>query len=130
MEMTCAEDDYPPIPLEVARLSNSFPFTADGSVNWEKALDTLIDHLPERPRAWALCETYLEHASWSFRPIQRDEIVDDILTPAYRCAKERKNGAVIAAQIISSHKLAVLFILFAIGSLVDLTLEPCTSSAP
>ncbi|KAK0453593.1 fungal-specific transcription factor domain-containing protein [Armillaria borealis] len=124
MEMTCAEDDYPPIPLEVARLSNSFPFTADGSVNWEKALDTLIDHLPERPRAWALCETYLEHASWSFRPIQRDEIVDDILTPAYRCAKERKNGAVTAAQIISSHKLAVLFILFAIGSLVDLTLEP------
>ncbi|PBK72608.1 hypothetical protein ARMSODRAFT_931276 [Armillaria solidipes] len=124
MEMTCAEDDYPPIPLEVARLSNSFPFTADGSVNWEKALDTLIDHLPERPRAWALCETYLEHASWSFRPIQRDEIVDDILTPAYRCAKERKNGTVTAAQIISSHKLAVLFILFAIGSLVDLTLEP------
>ncbi|KAK0230819.1 hypothetical protein IW262DRAFT_1261635 [Armillaria fumosa] len=124
MEMTSAEDDYPPIPLEVARLSNSFPFTADGSVNWEKALDTLIDHLPERPRAWALCETYLEHASWSFRPIQRDEIVDDILTPAYRCAKERKNGAVTAAQTISSHKLAVLFILFAIGSLVDLTLEP------
>ncbi|KAG7449259.1 uncharacterized protein BT62DRAFT_1053666 [Guyanagaster necrorhizus] len=124
MEMTCAEDDYPPIPLEVARLSNSFPFTTDGGVNWEKALDSLIDHLPERPRAWALCETYLEHAAWSFRPVQRDEIVDDILTPIYRCARERKNGAVSAAQTISSHKLAVLFIFFAIGSLVDLTLEP------
>ncbi len=125
--MTCADDDpFPPVALEIARLSNTFPFTADGGVNWESALDLLFDHLPERPRAWALCETYLEHASWTFRPIRRDEIVDDILTPIYKCVKDRGNGVSNAAQSISAHKLAVLFILFSLGALVDLTLEPCT----
>ncbi|KAF8895930.1 hypothetical protein CPB85DRAFT_1229714 [Mucidula mucida] len=125
MNMTCADDDpFPPVALEIARLSNTFPFTADGGVNWESALDLLFDHLPERPRAWALCETYLEHASWTFRPIRRDEIVDDILTPIYKCVKDRGNGVSNAAQSISAHKLAVLFILFSLGALVDLTLEP------
>ncbi|KAF9055205.1 hypothetical protein BDZ89DRAFT_1124982 [Hymenopellis radicata] len=125
MNMTCADDDpFPPVALEIARLSNTFPFTADGGVNWESAMDLLFDYLPERPRAWALCETYLEHASWTFRPIHRDEIVDDILTPIYKHVKDRGNGVSNAAQTISAHKLAVLFMLFSIGSLVDLTLEP------
>ncbi|KIY73655.1 hypothetical protein CYLTODRAFT_341809 [Cylindrobasidium torrendii FP15055 ss-10] len=121
---TCAEDDGCPVSIEVAKLSNTFPFHADGSVDVEAALDSLLDDLPERPRAWTLCETYLEHASWAFRPIRREEIIDDILTPIYKCMKDRANGINNASQTISSHKLAVLYMLFSIGSLVDLTLEP------
>ncbi|KAF9030945.1 hypothetical protein BDZ89DRAFT_1064266 [Hymenopellis radicata] len=125
MDMTRADDDpFPPVALEIARLSNTFPFTADGEVNRESALDLLFDYLPERPRAWALCETYMEHASWTFRPIRRDEIVEDILTPIYKHVKDRGNGVSNAAQTISAHKLAVLFMLFSLGSLVDLTLDP------
>lgn len=90
-------------------------------------LDQLFDHLPSQPRAWSLCETYMEQASWAFRPIKRDEIIDDILTPTYKALKERRATGSLGAHNVSSHKLAVLFIVFALGALVDLTLEPCES---
>lgn len=111
--------------MEIARLSTSFPSGAEA--NLEKALDLLYSYLPEQPRAWALCETYMEQAAWMFRPIKRDEIINDILAPTYRALKAKQAGESIGAQSVSPHKLAVLYLIFALGTLVDLTLEPCSS---
>ncbi|KAJ6539249.1 fungal-specific transcription factor domain-containing protein [Mycena capillaripes] len=126
MEMASSNDydEFPPLSVEIARLSNSFPFSAGGPPG--RALDLLFDALPEQPRAWALCETYLEQCAWQFRPIGREEMIDDFLTPIYKSWRERKNwnSETDFPHTISPHRMAVLFMFFALGALVDLTLEP------
>ena len=109
--------------LAIAQLSNAFPFGIEGSP--ERAMDFLLKHLPAQYRAWSLCETYMEHASWIIRLMERDEIIDEILIPIY---KEKDDTDSEAPRSISYHKLAVLFLVFAIGARVDLTLEPCKRS--
>ena len=46
-------------------------------------MDKLESHLPPQPRAWALCETYLEQFSWWFRPIKREELIFVHLLPPH-----------------------------------------------
>jgi hypothetical protein len=112
------------VSVDIARLSISFPFGDEA--NLEKAMDLLYSHLPEQPRAWSLCETYLEQASWVFHPIKRDELINEILAPAYRAHKAKKAGETPPMNSgVSPHKLAVLYLVFATGALVDLTVEPC-----
>lgn len=108
---------------DILRLSNLFPMCAEA--NSEKTMDILFSHLPEQPRAWALCETYLEQGAWQFQPIRRDELIDEILVPIYRSRKERASSDSNQPHVISPHRLASLYIVFAIGALVDLTLDPC-----
>ncbi|KAI0332685.1 hypothetical protein GY45DRAFT_1432896 [Cubamyces sp. BRFM 1775] len=103
----------------------------------EEGTDALLEkleaHLPPQPRAWALCETFLEHLSWWCRPIKRDELIDDILVPIYNCVKDptrntyHKDAGPEDGRC--PHLLAVLFFVFALGSLVDLTLQPCSAEA-
>lgn len=127
MEVSSEDDEIPTVSPEISRLSHAFPFGTEG--NAEKAMDLLFNYLPSQPRAWSLCETYMEHAAWSFRPIKRDEMIDEILSPTYKALKGRQAGGENenALHTVSSHKLAVLFLVFALGALVDLTLEPCES---
>ncbi|KAG9219101.1 hypothetical protein CCMSSC00406_0001511 [Pleurotus cornucopiae] len=122
MDMSATEEtDLPPTSPDITRLSQLFPFGTDGLWNTEKSLDILLDYLPSRPRASALCETYMEQATWSCRPIQREELIDSILTPIYRYVKEREVGSP-PPTAISAHLVAVLFMVFSLGSLMDLTL--------
>ena len=115
------------------RLSNAFPFNAGNlstdSERYEQILGILFACLPPRPRAWTLCETYMEHASWIFRPIKRDELIDDILTPIYNTKAERDDPNIQNTTAVSPHKLAALFMIFAQGALVDLTLPPYNAEA-
>ena len=67
----------------------------------------------------------MEHASWIFRPLKRDEMIDEIISPVYKAMKDKQTSGSNAIQSISPHKLAVLFIVFSVGAQLDLTLEPC-----
>lgn len=111
---------------DLARLSNSFPF-GEPFFDWESFLDILIPHFPERLRGWSLCETYFEQFAWSFCPIRRDELIDEYMTPIYNAIQEHTSGNHESAAL-TPHKCAVLFIVFCIGSWVDLTSEDCSSS--
>ncbi|KAF8639464.1 hypothetical protein AX16_010317, partial [Volvariella volvacea WC 439] len=115
-------DGSPHLPAEIMQLSNIFPFRSEGSL--EQSMELLLNHLPPYPRAWSLCETYIEHASWAFRPLKRDEIINHVLTPIYKHMKEAPVAGSNSQYAISPHQLAVLFMIFALGALVDLTLEP------
>ncbi|KAJ7591168.1 hypothetical protein C8J56DRAFT_1013906 [Mycena floridula] len=110
------------VPPSVIRLSESFPFATSAS---DLSLDMLYSYLPEQPRAWSLCETYMQQGTWAFRPILRDELVDDYLTPIYKQLKDMQ--AQKPTDPISPHRLAFLFLVFAMGSIVDLTLEASSS---
>ncbi|KAI9062771.1 hypothetical protein FKP32DRAFT_1758891 [Trametes sanguinea] len=128
-------DDAEAVPSFEAELANvaiAFPL-AIVNEGTDALLEKLEAHLPPQTRAWALCETYLEHLSWWCRPIKRDELIDDILVPIYSSVKDptkhsyHKDAGPDEGRC--PHLLAVLFFVFALGSLVDLTLPPCSAEA-
>lgn len=85
--------------------------------------------LPPQQRGWTLCETYLEHASWVIRPLDRQEIIEDLLVPIYNTKKKLDGTRPDEMSLISPPKLAVLFLIFAQGALMDLTLPPYSEEA-
>ncbi|RXW14395.1 hypothetical protein EST38_g11457 [Candolleomyces aberdarensis] len=121
------DDEVPPdISSEIARIFASIPFEEKG--NQEMAINLLFDRLPPQTRASALCETYLEQAAWAFRPIKRDELMEEVFGPVYKALRERQSSGNPIAWF-SPHKLSVVFLIFALGALVDLTLEPYSKEA-
>lgn len=80
----------------------------------------LFAGLPPRPRAWSLCETYLEHSSWYFQLVLRSEFIAEVLTPIYDAKHQRESGEY--EKEISPHTFAFLYLVFAQAVLVDLTL--------
>lgn len=111
------------------RLSQIFPIGPEATCK-EECVNTLISQLPDELRASSLCETYMEHGTWGFQPITRDELINEIFIPTYKLAKDRREGGGYATCAyhygLTSPKLAVLYMVFALGALVDLTLRPCT----
>lgn len=102
------------------------PIVQDGV---DELLYRLEAELPAQPRAWALCETYLAYFSWWFRPIKRDELINEILSPIYKYASDPSSIEGYRGGVRCPHLLATLFLVFAVGALVDLTLEPCSVEA-
>jgi hypothetical protein len=102
------------------RLSNAFPLEFPAAT--EEALDLMYEFLPPQPRAWSLCEIYYEHVTFIFNPIKRDQLIDEILSPVYKFLKSRESNTPDLIHPVSPHQLAVLFIVFGLGTLTDLTL--------
>lgn len=126
MDMSALEHDQTPrVSAEITGLSR-FPFAIEESTG--VTLELILNHLPPQPRAWSLYETYMEHASWIFQPLRREEMIDEILSPVYKAMKDKQTNSPSAIESISPHKLAVLFLIFTLGALVDLTLDPCKLS--
>lgn len=129
---TSPEDELPQASSEIAELVSSLPFgTCSLSITDknQKIIDTLFERLPLYPRATTLCETYMENAAWGFRPICREELIDEILVPIYSLAKDRKAALPEKQVEPPCHILSVLYLVFAHGALTDLTLPPYNSEA-
>ncbi|CAL1714474.1 unnamed protein product [Somion occarium] len=125
------ELELPTLDHELANLSITFPLNVVPE-GVDAILDKLEKHLPPHPRAWALCEAYLEHFTWWFRPLKRDELIDEILSPIYKCLTDpnrRSYFAISQQDNRCPHRLAVLYFILAIGALVDLTLPACNVEA-
>ncbi|KAH7922442.1 hypothetical protein BV22DRAFT_1037465 [Leucogyrophana mollusca] len=125
-------EDFPQVSADIARLSAILPFGLTGfgdNEKTEEVLESLFGLLPSYPRATTLCETYMEQAAWIFRPIRREELIDDILTPVYAAAKSQNDNNLDIKPEISPHTLSVLYLVFAQGALMDLTLPPYNSEA-
>lgn len=122
------QSEPPMMPDVLNRLATMFPMGSGYPTDpqeYEDIIDMLLDCLPPSSRAWSLLEAYTEHVSWLFQPIKREHIVEDFLTPIYNAKKERKDAADFAATArtqVSPHKIAVLFLVLAIGANLDFTL--------
>ncbi|KIM68627.1 hypothetical protein SCLCIDRAFT_13431 [Scleroderma citrinum Foug A] len=128
---TLLEDELPQPSSEVAQLVSALPFGMTGVTNPERLgqiMDSLFGFLPPYPRATTLCETYMENSAWIFRPISREELIDEILVPVYALAKQ-KTQATQETEEVSPHTLSVLYMVFAHGALTDLTLSAYNSEA-
>ena len=93
-----------------------------GPETFDNAMNMLFSHLPPRPVALSLCETFFEQASWLSQPIKQDELIQDILTPVYMAKERRENAQSTMATHVSPHKLSIMFSVFAMAILKDLTL--------
>ncbi|OJA17028.1 hypothetical protein AZE42_00569 [Rhizopogon vesiculosus] len=125
-------DELPQMSTEISGLASSLPFSMTGVPDYDRCeiiLDSLFSLLPPYPRASALCETYMEHAAWIFQPIRREELIDDILTPIYALVQKRKNNTPTPDTESPAHTIAVLYMVFTQGALMDLTLPPCNQEA-
>ncbi|EMD39103.1 hypothetical protein CERSUDRAFT_112795 [Gelatoporia subvermispora B] len=116
---------------KVLNLSMTFPLAIveDG---FDSIMDKLETYLPSQPRAWALCEAYIEHFTWWCRPIKRDEFVNDVMIPIYNYVKDPSRSSYHPHLLDANrcpHLLAVLFMVLAVGALVDLTLPPYSPEA-
>ncbi|KAF8518017.1 hypothetical protein BU17DRAFT_91446 [Hysterangium stoloniferum] len=108
------------LPGELSPLAYAFPFrlTDPVAVTTSDASDLctwILDNcLPSHPEAWSLFENYWEHYAWHSTPFTRPEFVEQILSPIYRRSFE-------ANQKPLGHRLALLFMVFAIGDIMDFT---------
>lgn len=113
-------------------MASLLPFNLAGVSDVDKqneVFNALLKFLPEYPRATTLCETYLENSSFVYHTITREELIDDVFTPVYALAQDRKTNVPGDQKEISSHTIAVLYLVFAHGALTDLTLPPYNSEA-
>lgn len=64
----------------------------------------------------------MDHLSWTCRPIKREELFEDLITPLYKA----RNGD---APPPKHHSLATLYLIFACAALFDLKLPPHNDEA-
>ncbi|KAF6760882.1 fungal-specific transcription factor domain-containing protein [Ephemerocybe angulata] len=120
------------LPPEIEQLSNRLPLFSTRRPN-ARALELLEAFLPDRARATALCEVWINHAAFFFRPIKQEELLHTLLPQIYETAQARvharANGEPPAhpLEIDDSaypHSLASLFLIFSLGALMDVSLPP------
>lgn len=97
---------------DLALFSQSFPFTPMGHP--ADVQNLIHSHLPPRQRALALIDTYFEQVSWIFRGVTRTQLVDDMLPVIYQHQPPPPGE-----DYSSPHDLALLFIVFSVGALVQ-----------
>jgi hypothetical protein len=71
-------------------------------------------HLPPWSRAQALADTYFEQVYWLFRGVTKGQLRDEMLPVLYH-----RQPPVPGEEYSSPHDLALLFMIFAMGALVQ-----------
>ncbi|KAG5645716.1 hypothetical protein DXG03_005411 [Asterophora parasitica] len=105
-----------PQPSDIPWLNYAFPFSPPVNKTAENVRGSIISLLPPTPAAAkSICDLYFRHAAWMYTPITESDFLTTILQPMYE-----QEG--IYQSSISSHSLAVLCLILAMGSLLDLDL--------
>ncbi|KAJ7731309.1 fungal-specific transcription factor domain-containing protein [Mycena maculata] len=104
-------------------ITDSFSFGPGEVMSWnpEHALIQFSVRLPTNSRAWELCEVYFQNGCWSGTPLMREEFTE-LLSEVY--GSPEGSGPRSLSPSCSVHQMAVLYGVFALGALVDLTLLP------
>jgi hypothetical protein len=75
-------------------------------------------YLPSAERALQLRDAYYAYAAWMYDCIPQEQFMEEIYTPFYG------GGGAALEDGLLGHRLAVLLMVFAIGSQVDQHLPP------
>ncbi|KAI9507152.1 fungal-specific transcription factor domain-containing protein, partial [Russula earlei] len=110
------------LPPQLQRFSYAFPFTPMGPIKDTMAL--IRTYLPPWEQAVTMAESYLETATWVFRSVTRHQLVNEMLPAIYG-----KQLAYAPDDYSGPHDLALLFSIFALGSVLDVSLPTGTAEA-
>ncbi|KAF5341216.1 hypothetical protein D9611_006108 [Ephemerocybe angulata] len=120
------------LPPEIEHLSNRLPPFTYGRPS-RRSLELLETFLPDRARAIALCQVWIDHGSYFFRAFRPSDLLDTLLPHVYDTAASRAHvgeneedysNPLDIDDSAYSYKLAALFMIFSIGSLLDINLPP------
>lgn len=78
--------------------------------------------MPSYERATALAEIYVQHVSPHFGPVDREQIMEELIPMFYKKDRQRRNENEV---VTVAHRLALLTAIFACGAMGDLTQEAC-----
>ncbi|KAJ3512326.1 hypothetical protein NLJ89_g3583 [Agrocybe chaxingu] len=133
------DNELQPAPTEtvdvVEKLAGAFPFSrARPNTDGLQAIELL---LPPRERAAHLCKSYIDHASYFFRPIRPDDLLGDLFPTIYACIASHNQARSSDPDIdknsstdnTSPHSVAILCFIFALGALLDFSQPPFNSEA-
>ncbi|KAH9053247.1 fungal-specific transcription factor domain-containing protein, partial [Lactarius vividus] len=109
------------LPLHLQRFSYSFPFTPTGTV--KQNIDAIKNYLPPWERASVMAEAYLASATWIFRSVTRPQLINEMLPAIYG------KRTAYADDHNGPHDLALLFSVFALGSVMDSSLTNSTAES-
>lgn len=120
---------------DIEKLANLFPFTGKGHPN-VNGLALIEMFLPSFERASQLCDSYIKHGSYFFRPIKSDDLLAVLFPSIYKRITARSQNSSQDMdpnrdEVVHNtpHALATLCFIFALGCLLDLTLPPYNSEA-
>ncbi|KAF5369221.1 hypothetical protein D9757_010028 [Collybiopsis confluens] len=88
------------------------------------SLETLVWYLPAAERAMELRNTYYRQAAWMYNPVSLDMFNYEIWIQFYE-----PSAGPHANDPLLSHRLSVMFMILAIGCLVDTSLPPYNADA-
>ncbi|KAH8831742.1 fungal-specific transcription factor domain-containing protein [Flagelloscypha sp. PMI_526] len=88
-------------------------------------VSTILRDLPEKMRAWSLCEIFYEHYTVYTVPIQREELIQAYLSPMYKYLEDSRadRSTPFSLATFRPHRCAATFLAFAVGAWLDLTNE-------
>lgn len=97
---------------DLSLFSSAFPFTPLGQPSdVQDMIETT--HLPPLDTALTLADTYVSQVAWLFRGLTKGQVIDDMLPTIYK-QKDPEPGE----EYGGPHDLALIFMVFAIGSLI------------
>lgn len=130
-------DSKSPISPEIALFANAFPFTPSSSLH--DMQQKIESYLPPWEDAVKLAEIYLEQAAWLFRSLTRSQLMEEMLPAIYHQSPpksiDEKHADLTDFNVVrlqecrGPHSLSLLFMAFAVGTLVDLNAEPFSAEA-
>ena len=116
------------LPPELLQPSGDFPF-CQPVLPKEELFALITKHLPTYERATALAESFLGNVGWVPRPIQREQIMEDLIPLLYKGhrtgeSETQSDGDEKYDGKHRLHNFALILAVFACGAAVDLTQEP------
>ncbi|KAG5715994.1 hypothetical protein E4T56_gene2317 [Termitomyces sp. T112] len=100
-------------PTDLPWLSFAFPFSPSTIKTATTLRGSIVSFLPRPNIARRVCDTYFRHAAWMYTPIPENDFLESVFRPIYD-----QDGAFQSS--VSAHSLAILFMVLAIGTLMDL----------
>ncbi|KJA18056.1 hypothetical protein HYPSUDRAFT_45638 [Hypholoma sublateritium FD-334 SS-4] len=101
-----------PEPTDPAWLSYAFPHTTAIGKSRQQTWQGLLQKLPSLEVARSLSSIYYRHAAWMYCPVPEEDFLEAVLRPLY----ESDNPL----EPLAPHRMAVFWMVLAIGTLVDL----------
>ncbi|KAL0567456.1 hypothetical protein V5O48_014535, partial [Marasmius crinis-equi] len=103
----------PIMPTDIPWLSYAFPFASSANTSLESLRPSIMSLLPKANHARHLSNIYYRHAAWMYTPILQDDFNNLVFRPIYE-------GDSSTYETVSSHNLSIIYMILAIGTLLDL----------
>lgn len=107
-----------PMPNSLPWRSHAFPFASNIAGNIEDVRAMLLNSLPDVNTIRRQLDIYWRHASWMYTPIEQNDFYGSIYSRVF------DPDAGPDHDRIQSHRIAVVYMMLAIGALLDLDAPP------